>query len=145
MVQPEAASGNILRSSITAISPSYNPLPLIINPPHPPNNKYSQYIIVYHINAITLREVFIICPVSECWKSCQEQLIALRMSGEEQVHWSHHDHRVWPVDANLGIPKFGILLLEQILHHLKSLKSQFRAPRWCKISSINSTIWGFAS
>ena len=123
MVQPVAASGNILRSSITAISPS--------------------------CKAITLREVFIICPASECWKSCQEQLIALRMSGEEQVHWSHHDHRVWPVDADLGIPKFGILLLEEILHHLKSLKSweiqQFRAPRWCKISSINSTIWGFAS
>ena len=27
----------------------FNPLPLIINPPHTPNNKYSQYIIVYHI------------------------------------------------------------------------------------------------
>ena len=39
-----------------------------------------------------------------------------------------------------------VLLMEEILHHLKSLKSQelqyFRAPRsrWCKISSINSII-----
>ena len=27
----------------------FNPLPPIINPPTPPNNKYSQYIIVYHM------------------------------------------------------------------------------------------------
>ena len=35
-----------------------------------------------------------------------------------------------------------ILLMEEILHHLKSLKSSelqySSAPRWCKISSINS-------
>ena len=35
-----------------------------------------------------------------------------------------------------------ILLIEDILHHLRSLTSLelqwFRAPRWCKISSINS-------
>ena len=34
------------------------------------------------------------------------------------------------------------LLMEEILHHLKSLKpfklQESRAPTWCKISSINS-------
>ena len=48
----------------------------------------------------------------------------------------------------LNTIRCSILLMEEILHHLKSLKSQklqyFRAPRWCKISSINSMIvyWG---
>ena len=43
----------------------------------------------------------------------------------------------------------ALLLMEVILHHRKSLKSYelqyFRAPRWCKISSINSKILGFHS
>ena len=29
-----------------------NPLPLILNPPTPPNIKYSQYIVIYHIRRV---------------------------------------------------------------------------------------------